>query len=112
LGTNDWWGSKPVGTIADYANNTGVGTVNGAFRIIIDKLRSLNKDAAIILITPMPRVDFVYINNYKNNAYGSYREKDGQQLSQVANAIRAIGKKEGLQVVDLYHAKKFQCPGW
>jgi lysophospholipase L1-like esterase len=107
LGTNDWWGSKPAGTIADYENNTGVETVNGAFRIIIDKLRNLNKDAAIILITPMPRVDFVYINNYKNNAYGSYREKAGQQLSQVADAIRAIGKKEGLQVVDLYHAREF-----
>ncbi|MBV9986068.1 MAG: SGNH/GDSL hydrolase family protein [Chitinophagaceae bacterium] len=110
LGTNDWWGGKPVGTIADYENNTGANTVNGAFRIIIDELRSLNKEAKIILITPMQRVDFVYINNFKNNAYGSYRDKNGQQLSQVTDAILDIGKKEGFAVVDLYHNKKLALP--
>ena len=39
-----------------------------AFRIIINKLRSLNEDARILLITPMQRVDFVYLTNMKNNA--------------------------------------------
>lgn len=105
LGTNDWWGGRSLGTFNDYLNNTGVGTVHGAFRVIIDNLKSLNDQAKIILITPMQRVDFVYINNYKNNAYGSYREKNGQRLEQFADAIVTIAKHEGFPVVDLYHIK-------
>ena len=103
LGTNDWWGSKPLGSFSDYEQNTGNATVYGAFRTIINKLKSLNEKAKIILITPMQRVDFVYINNYKNNAYGSYKEKAGQQLEQFADAINEIGKYEHFSVVDLYH---------
>ncbi|CAN5701793.1 hypothetical protein BH10BAC2_BH10BAC2_15240 [soil metagenome] len=103
LGTNDWWSGRPVGTFADYENNTGNNTVYGSFRIIIHKLRSLNKDAKIILITPMQRVDFVYISNMTNNASGSYKEKNGQWLLQFADAINAIGKYEHFDVVDLYN---------
>lgn len=105
LGTNDWWGGKPLGTFDDYQNDTGSETVYGAFRLIINNLRSLNEQAKFILITPMQRVDFVYINNYKNNAYGSYREKNGQALESFAEAIVTIAKNEGFQVVDLYHKK-------
>ncbi|HRO48368.1 SGNH/GDSL hydrolase family protein [Agriterribacter sp.] len=103
LGTNDWWQGRPVGVLADYQNNTGNNTVYGSFRIIINKLRSLNSHAKIILITPMQRGDFVYIANMTNNAWGSYREKDGQQLEQFAAAISAIGKYENITVVDLYN---------
>jgi lysophospholipase L1-like esterase len=103
LGTNDWWQGRPVGTPEDYENNTGSGTLYGAFRIIIDKLKALNDKAPILLITPLQRGDFVYINNYRNNAYDSRREKQGQKLSDVAKAIRKIAKKERLEVVDLYH---------
>ncbi len=108
LGTNDWWQGRPVGSLSDYQNNTGNNTLYGSFRIILNKLRSLNKDARIILITPMQRVDFVYINNMKNNAWGSYKEKNGQTLAQFAEAISAIGKLENLTVVDLYHEKKMK----
>ncbi|WP_028665011.1 SGNH/GDSL hydrolase family protein [Runella zeae] len=106
LGTNDWWGGRPLGTRSDYENNTGFGTLYGSFRVIINKLRSLNPAAKIILITPMQRVDFVYIANFKNNAYGSYKDKKGQMLEQFADAIKEIGKHEQLPVVDLYHDKK------
>lgn len=106
LGTNDWWGGKPLGTLADFQNSTGSGTVNGAFRIMLDKIRLLNPQASVILVTPMQRVDFVYINNPKNNAYGSYREKNGQELEQFAQAINEIGALEGIPVVDLYHQKE------
>ena len=51
----------------------------------------------------MQRVDFVYIANMKNNAYGSYKEKNGQSLAQFAEAIIAIGKLENFKVVDLYN---------
>jgi hypothetical protein len=53
LGTNDWWQGRPLGRLSDYQNNTGNGTVYGSFRIITDKLRSLNNEAKILLITPM-----------------------------------------------------------
>lgn len=105
LGTNDWWQGRPLGTISDYKNNTGNNTVYGSFRIIIDKLQSLNSNAKIILITPMQRTDFVYINNMKNNAYGSYKEKNGQSLEQFSNAIKAISKHERFSLVDLYHKR-------
>jgi lysophospholipase L1-like esterase len=103
LGTNDWWQGKPLGTIDDYKENSGTTTVHGAFRVIIDRLKELNRKAKIILITPMKRGDFVYITNYKNNAYGSYKEKNGQSLEQFANAIIDIGTMEEITVVDLYH---------
>lgn len=105
LGTNDWWGSKPLGSFADYENNAGTSTVYGAFRVIINKLRALNSKAEIVLITPMQRVDFVYFNDFKNNAYGSYKAKDGQSLEDFANAIIAIAHYEQISFVDLYHKK-------
>ncbi|SHO61958.1 SGNH/GDSL hydrolase family protein [Algoriphagus zhangzhouensis] len=110
LGTNDWWGSKPLGTFKDFQNATGNSTVNGAFRTILDNIKSLNPDAKIILITPMKRVDFVYINNYKNNAFGSYKTKNDQDLEDFAKAIKKIGKKEGIPVIDLYHHKQMDFP--
>jgi lysophospholipase L1-like esterase len=103
LGTNDWWQGRPVGVLADYQQNTGNATVYGSFRIIINKLRSLNANAKIILITPMQRVDFVYINNAKNNAWGSYKEKNGQSLRRFAEAIDSIGLYEHFETVDLYN---------
>jgi lysophospholipase L1-like esterase len=103
LGTNDWWQGKTLGAISDYQQNTGTGTVYGSFRIINTKLKKLNKKAQVILITPMQRGDFVYINSYTNNAYGSYRKKNKQDLEQFVNAIVEIGKLEKFPVVDLYH---------
>lgn len=103
LGTNDWWHGNRIGNWGDYVNNTGNSSIYGAFRMIVDKLHQLNKDAVILLITPMQRGDFVYINDSRNNAYGSYKEKSGQTLEQVADAVRDIGKQAHLQVIDLYH---------
>jgi lysophospholipase L1-like esterase len=103
LGTNDWWHSGNLGTVNDYRDNTGYATVYGAFRVIINKLRNLNPDAHIVLITPMQRGDFVYINNPKNNAWGSYKPKDGRTLEEFANAVKEIGQLENMPVVDLYH---------
>jgi lysophospholipase L1-like esterase len=105
LGTNDWWAGRPLGQLSDYQRSTGNGTVYGSFRIILDKLRSLNPEARIILITPMQRADFVYLANPKNNAYGSYDPKKGQYLEAVANAIDSISHAENLPLVDLYHLR-------
>lgn len=103
LGTNDWWQGLPLGTINDYKNNTGLKTTFGAYRIIINKIRSLNPAAKIILITPMQRTDFVYLFDAHNNAYGSYKPKNGQKLSQFADAVKAIGNYEHFSVIDLYY---------
>ncbi|MDQ6890768.1 MAG: SGNH/GDSL hydrolase family protein [Bacteroidota bacterium] len=105
LGTNDWWQGRPVGVFADYQNDAGNTTVYGSFRIIINKLRSLNKAARIILVTPMQRADFVYINDIKNNAWGSYKEKNGQSLAEFAAAIKAIAAYEHFDLIDLYNKK-------
>lgn len=110
LGTNDWWHSHRIGTFADYQHSTGDSTIYGSMRVLIDKIRSLSKTAPIILITPMPRADFVYIRNSTNNAYGSYKPKDGQTLEQVAEAIKDIGRHEGFPTVDLYHVKELAVP--
>lgn len=103
LGTNDWWQGRPLGSLKDYENNSGNSTVYGSYRIIVNKLRNLNKDAKIILITPMQRADFVYVGDMKNNAYGSYKEKKTQLLEQFAKAVDSIGKLEYFDVVDLYN---------
>jgi lysophospholipase L1-like esterase len=103
LGTNDWWQGLPLGSLNDYKNNTGILTTYGAYRIIIHKIRSLNPEARIILITPMQRSDFVYIADAHNNAYGCYQSKNGQELSRFADAVKEIGKYEHIPVVDLYY---------
>ncbi|HET9487467.1 MAG TPA: SGNH/GDSL hydrolase family protein [Chryseosolibacter sp.] len=103
LGTNDWWRGTATGTLDDYIKGSGNTTFFGSFRIIIDKLRTLNPDARIILITPMQRVDFVYVADMKNNAFGSYKKKNGQSLSQFATAVLKIGEYERLEVIDLYN---------
>lgn len=108
LGTNDWWQGRKTGSLADYIDNTGNHTLCGSFRIIINKLRSLNPAAKIILITPMQRGDFVYINDMKNNAWGSYKEKNDQKLADFAKAIKEIGVYEKFPMVDLYDEKDMQ----
>ena len=107
LGTNDWWGSQTLGTMDDYKNGTGTSTVYGSYRIITDKLKNLNPKAAVILITPLKRLDFVYYNNMKNNAYGSYKTKNGKDLAEFANAVNEIGKLENYKVIDLYNSNDF-----
>jgi len=106
LGTNDWWQGVHIGSWQDYTGNTGDTTVYGSFRIILDKVRSLNDEATIILMTPMQRSDFVYLMDMKNNAYGSYRDKAGQTLEEVANAILDIGHQLNMKVIDLYHERR------
>jgi hypothetical protein len=103
LGTNDWWRGRPLGKLEDYQNNTGNNTVYGSFKIIVDKLKSLNPNAKIILITPLQRGDFVYIANSKNNAIGSYKPKNEQNLAQFAEAIVNIAKIEDFPVIDLFN---------
>jgi lysophospholipase L1-like esterase len=104
LGTNDWWTCLSIGTLNDYTNNTGNGTVYGAYRTIINKIHSLNSDAKIILLTPMQRTDFVDVNDSTSIIYGCYKaNKTGHFLSEYADAIKSIAKAENFKLVDLYN---------
>ena len=103
LGTNDWWSGLSLGSMSDYINKSGLNTTYGAYRIIINKIRNLNPNAKIILITPMQRADFVYLFDAHNNAYGSYKSKNGQDLSRFADAIKEISNYEHFTVIDLYY---------
>ncbi len=103
LGTNDWWTGLPIGSFSDYQNSTGNQTVYGAYRTIINKIRSFNGSAVIILITPMQRTDFVDVNNSSSIIYGCYKQKDGRFLSDYADAIKNIAKAENFELVDLYY---------
>ena len=103
LGTNDWWGGLPLGSMSDYINNTRLGTTYGAYRIIINKIKNLNPNARVILITPMQRSDFVYVADAKNNAYDGYKSKNGQRLSQFADAVKEIANYEHFELIDLYY---------
>lgn len=108
LGTNDWWQGRPIGSLADYKHNTGNKTLCGAYRSIINKIRNLNNEANIILITPMQRGDFVYVANMKNNAHGSYKEKAGQTLAQFSEAIDSIARYEHFALIDLYQSRNLR----
>lgn len=108
LGTNDWWLGVKTGTLEDYRNNTGIATLNGAYRVIIDKLRSLNPKAHIVLMTPMQRGDFVYLLNHNFNSWGSYKDQEGQSLISFVNAVKAIAKAENFELLDLYSEPRLE----
>lgn len=100
-GVNDWGQCVNVGTIDDFINNTGASTFFGAFRIVIDKIYSLNAEAQIILITPRKAYGYGgYLpNNWweaKTNGGNDYYIKD------YANAVKVIGEFMSLPVCDWF----------
>ncbi|WP_179414559.1 SGNH/GDSL hydrolase family protein [Mucilaginibacter sp. E4BP6] len=103
LGSNDWWLALPLGTLNDYTNNTGNRTMYGAYKTIINKIRSLNSNAIIILITPSQRTDYVDVNNKASFIYGCYKPKDGHYLSEYADVVKSIAKAENFELVDVYY---------
>jgi len=104
LGTNDWWTNLPVGTYDDYKNATGNATAYGSYRTVIDKIKSLNDHAVIILITPFQRADYVDINNIHSFIHGSYSpDNQGIMLSAYADAIKDIAQQNHFELVDLYY---------
>lgn len=104
LGTNDWNAGAPLGDIHDYQDSAGGGTICGAFRVVVDRIRTLSPRAKLIFVTPLQRGDFVYLGDPTNHAPGSYRDRDGRSLSEVARAIRDIATAEGADLLDLYHS--------
>lgn len=91
-GTNDFRLNRPLGTTSDYINATGDLTFYGALREFIDYCYGANSEYKIILITPIQRNNFY--DTFDPNALG-------HTLNDYADAIRFVGERESLSVVDL-----------
>lgn len=102
-GINDWGNRVPPGTMSDYVKNTKNGTFAATYRQVIDKIRSTNPKAKIILCTPRKGYGFGNYLPARCDARQSERDgKKGYFLKDYANLVMAIAKKEKLPVADFY----------
>lgn len=85
FGCNDYGFNVPVGTISD----TVTTTFYGAYQTVLDYMLTQNPKLRIILMTP-----FHLVTETANQS--------GNTLSDYADAVKAIGVKYNLQVIDLY----------
>jgi len=109
-GVNDHSLAFPIGTIDDSTTETIYGSLN----IIIQALLDRYPDAFIFLVTPLK-----YSDQYTNSETPN---RAGYDLSDVSDAIKAIGAKYNLPVLDLYSTSGFEtaengmnhpdCDGW
>lgn len=107
LGTNDWFSNHtPLGSEEDFQKEEA-GTIVGNLACIIKKIRQHSKTAPIVVMTPVERGDFVYLENPMNMAHGSYEEENGLKLSEVSRMIRDVVKKEGVSILDLHQKSGF-----
>jgi len=99
-GINDWNRCATIGTIDDFINNTGYSTFYGAWRIVIDKIYTLNPNAKIILITPRKAYGASVFPEHwweANTAGGN-----DYYLKDYVAAVRAIGEFLSLPVCDWF----------
>lgn len=102
-GINDWGNRVPPGTMSDYVKNTKNGTFAATYRQVIDKIRSTNPKAKIILCTPRKGYGFGNYLPARCDARQSERDgKKGYFLKDYANLVMAIARKEKLPVADFY----------
>jgi len=101
LGTNDWWGRRPIGTLEN-AKNHEKGTILGNLSLLIQKIRAIAPNAPIFLMNPIERSRFVYCFDQTNTALDSSAPWGGQRLSEVADAITDLAKWEGAVPVDIH----------
>ena len=90
-GTNDWTKNTPLGTITDTTNATFYGALNTLITGMLTKYPT----QTIVLATPMHRKDDTVPNSL------------GLILEDLCDAIKAIGKKYGIFVLDLYETSGF-----
>lgn len=106
LGTNDWNKGIPPGTRCDFTNGKA-GTIMGNIGDLVKKIRMHQKKAPIIIMNPVERADFVYINDPNNNAHGSYAPNSGQWLCDISRAIFEGCTGENIYTVDLHGLSGF-----
>ena len=110
-GVNDQSLSFPLGDI----NDSTTETIYGSLNIIVQTLTERYPDAFIFLITPLKYYTNEYVDSEALNSAG-------YNLSDVSEAIKAIGEKYDLPVLDLYNTSGFEsaeygmnhpdCDGW
>lgn len=94
-GTNDFLLNSPIGTFSDYLNNTGGATFYGAYRLIINKINTVNPRAVIVFTTPNKLKDYTREWDIINTA--------GHFLSDYANAIREIAEYNSSSIADCFN---------
>lgn len=97
LGINDWGHSTPIGTIEEYRAAAKTRTFYASYRKLIDRIRSKNANAMIILCTPRKGYGF---GKYLPSSSGE--AKNGIYLREYAEAVRTIAAEEGFVVADFY----------
>lgn len=106
LGTNDWNCGNPLGTQEDFRVRKE-GTILGNFGILLDHIRQANPKAVIVAGNPVERADFVYLLDPFNNAKGSYADRAGVYLSDLAAQLLEACRSENIAVVDLNRESGF-----
>lgn len=99
MGTNDYGHETPLGTIEDSEDTS----FYGAWNYIIPRLQKRRPNSKIVLITPTPR--YGLITSPTNNepfTYDYLPNPAGYSLPDYVNAIKDIGAKYSLPVIDLY----------
>lgn len=97
IGTNDFRYNKKLGKLSN--NEYDQATFIGAYQLLIEKILKSNKDIDLVLITPLQRSKDGYDINFTNEA--------GYKLIDYVNAIKDLGKKYSLPVLDLYSNSGF-----
>ena len=88
LGVNDWARALPVGSPTDRST----ATVYGCLNLIAEHLIHTHKNAFSFLMTP----------------FKSAQRHDAYPLLDVVNAVREVGQKYGVPVLDMYEHGKYE----
>lgn len=99
VGTNDFRYNKKLGKLTSDKSKYDETTFIGAYQMLIEKILSSNKNIKIVLITPLQRSKDGYDINFTNKA--------GYKLIDYVNAIKSLGDKYNLSVLDLYSTSGF-----
>ncbi len=96
LGVNDYSASLPLGKMGD----TTSATVYGSLYLIAEHLTTTQEDAFIFFMTPYKCKIGTKTYKDKNNA--------GYVLEDVANAIKEVGAKYNIPVLDLFNEGQYE----
>ena len=91
-GSNDKVWVLPLGTIDD----TTIDTIYGSLNVIAKTLTETYPDAFIFFITPI------------KNRYSEYINHAGYNLADISEAIKDVGEKYHIPVLDLYETSQFE----
>lgn len=120
LGTNDFGKAEPLGTKADYLNNTfdvnnynATKTIYGGLRKLVDYINSTavsTKDKRIVFITPIGFGAYKgygsLMTTWEINANGEVVERvnsAGVKMSEIVNAIKFVAEQISAYVIDIYN---------